>query len=82
MVRGFGSMKAKTHKDVEQLRQRVANIRDKFSKHPEINWRLKFKSQYNVPDWKWKNVYYLRSTDEKMTEQLEKLWDEFNNGKS
>ena len=59
----------------DQLRERVKAVRDNFRANPEIKWLPLFRRDHpEIPDWKFRNVYYLQSTDEHVTELLENHW--------
>lgn len=68
----------KTKTEVENLKQRIRVVRDNFRANPEIRWMPIFRRDNpTLKPSKIKNVYYLQSTDERITGLLEKHWEKY-----
>jgi hypothetical protein len=69
---------AKSKQQIDELRERVRIVRDKFRANPETKWLPTFRNEHpQFADHSIRNVYYLQSTDAAITSALEKHWNKY-----
>lgn len=68
----------KSRETVQALKERVVKVRENFEANPLFKWLPTFKNENPDLDFhQVHNVYYLKSTDEVITEKLEAFFEKY-----